>query len=63
MNSALEAYFVAVESEHRGTRWAFWIVVFSAGYLAARIVVPYPCSGLRAFPILASSADRAKARP
>ena len=38
MNSALEAYFAAVESEHRGTRWAFWTVVVCAGYLLVRIL-------------------------
>ena len=39
MNSALEAYFAAVESEHRGTRWALWVVIGSAGYLFVRIIL------------------------
>lgn len=38
VNSALEAYFAAVESEHRGTRWAFWTVVVCAGYFLVRIL-------------------------
>ena len=39
MNSALEAYFAAVESEHRGTRIAFWTVVVCSGYLLVRILL------------------------
>ena len=39
MNSALEAYFAAVESEHRGTRWALWVVIGSAVYLFVRIIL------------------------
>ena len=39
MNEASRAFEEAINSSHRGTRWALWVVIGSAGYLFVRIII------------------------